>query len=326
MSQLRKIAIFGVCAKDDPTVDTGHIANESTTQATGNIGRVILGKLNMAKRFDVRVISRKGSPAGLELGEDVVFVDYQSQTSFVEAIRGYHVVINALSVTAVREHHAILDAVLEAQVPRFYPATYGAPPPAAGRAISLLRDIPFMDTRRQIQHRVESAVIEGKVTYTTLRGGAWLETVLPLPVMFSLPQRKFFMHGYPDTEFSYGSRDLYAEALIKTLEMPEEETANRNFEVELFRVSQRRMLKLIQETFPTLEWEVVPADCEERYTKALKAMRSGKMDTAQHGALMSKICLDPDAAPLPARNDNDLLGVRRVTDEEVKQMLLQLQS
>jgi hypothetical protein len=40
-----------------------------------------------------------------------------------------------------------------------------------------------------------------------------------------------------------------------------------------------------------------------------------------HAGIMSKICLDPDVAPLPARNDNDKLGVKRLTDDEFKQML-----
>ncbi|KAH8169744.1 NAD(P)H-binding domain-containing protein [Sarocladium implicatum] len=303
MTQRKKIAIFG---------------------ATGNIGRIFQRKLREAGNFDVRVIGREGSSTPVEPGLEVVRVDYTSQTSLVEAIRGFDVVINALAVTAGQVHHAVLDAVIEAKVPRYYPAGWGSPSPAEGRALSLLRDIPWKDTGRQIQHRVETAAIEGKLTYTVLRGGAWLESVLPVPMMFSLSQRKFFMHANPDTEFSFSSKELFAEALITILGMPEEETANRNFEVELFRTSQRRVLELLREEFPESDWDVISSDTEERYAKALEAMRSGKMGPEIHGGLLSKICLDPDVAPLPSRNDNELLGVRRATDEEVKQMLLRL--
>jgi uncharacterized protein YbjT (DUF2867 family) len=230
------------------------------SQGTGNIGRVMLSKLKEAKEFDLRVITRLDSTKAESPGVETVKVDYESQDSLVGVIRGCDIVVNALSVMANQAHYAVLDAVIEAQVPRYYPSDWGSHPPAEGRALPLLQAIPWIDTRRRINYLVETAAIEGKLTYTSLKGGAWLETVLKLPVMFSLPERKFLMHKYPDTDYSYSSKDMYAEALLNALRLPDEETKNRYFEVELYRVSQRRTLELLRQAYPDIEFEQVSAE------------------------------------------------------------------
>lgn len=281
-------------------------------------------KLKETKEFDLRILSRNGS-SDADAGVETVQVDYESQDSLVGAIRGYDVVINALSVMAGQAHHAVLDAVIEAQVPRYYPSDWGSHPPAQGRAVPLLQAVPFLDTRRQIEHRVETAAVEGKLTYASLRGGVWLEAFLAMPVQFSLPERKFFMHKYPDVEFSFASKEIYVQGLVNALRLPDEETKNRHFEVELFRASQRKTQELLRQALPELEMEEVAADSEERCAKTLESMKKGESSLEARAGLMSKICLDPEVVPLPARNDNEALGVKRVTEEEFKQILRELQ-
>jgi uncharacterized protein YbjT (DUF2867 family) len=286
----------------------------------------MLSKLLGAKEFDIRVISRQGSSNTVPAGAEAVLVDYESQESLVDAIRGYDTVINVISTMASKGHSAILDAVLEAQIPRYYPADFGSRPPAEGRAIQLLKMMPPLDVARTIHYRIENATLEGKLTYTSLRGGAWIETVLSIPLMYSIAERKFFMHKYPDAQTSYASKEIYVTALLNVLRMPDEETKNRCYEIELFRVSQRRTLELLREALPDIDFEVVPADVEERFGKAMEAIRSGTMNPEVHAGLMSKICLDPEVAPLPGRNDNEAVGVRHATDEEFKELLLKYQS
>jgi uncharacterized protein YbjT (DUF2867 family) len=295
-------------------------------QGTGTLGRVILSKLLGAKEFDIRVISRQGSSSTIPTGAEAVQVDYDSQASLVSAIRGFDTVINVVSTMATKGHFAILDAVLEAQIPRYYPADFGSRPPAEGRAVQLLKMMPPLDVSRTIHDRIQNAVLEGKLTYTSLRGGAWIETVLQLPLMYSIAERKFFMHNYPDVEFSFASKDVYATALLNVLRLPDEETKNRCYEVELFRVSQQRTLELLREALPDVSFEVVSVDIEVRFGKAMEAMRSGTMSPEVHAGIMSKICLDPDAAPLPGRNDNKTVGVKHATDEDFKGLLIKYQS
>lgn len=279
-----------------------------------------MAKLAEAKDYDLRVLCRKDSSSPRNAVVRYVEVDYTSRDSLVAAIDGCDAVVNTLSVMASVEQHAVLDAVIEAQIPRYFPANWGWWPPATGSAISLLQAMPFMDTRRQINYRVETAAVEGKLTYTSLVGGAWLETFFQVPVMMSLPEGKFFIHRNPDAELSYTSKKMCAEALVGALKKPEE-TKNRHLEVELIRISQTKALELVRAALPGVEIEVVQSNYEERYGNSLEAMRTGAMSVEAHGGLLSKIFFDPDASHLSLRNDNELLGVKSASDEDFMHMV-----
>lgn len=97
----------------------------------GNLGHCIAQSL-IKKKAKVRGLVRRGSqnatiPWLKDLGVEIVEVDYLNRPEMVQACRGSSCVVSALS--GLREgiidaQKSLLDAAVEAQVPRFIPSDF----------------------------------------------------------------------------------------------------------------------------------------------------------------------------------------------------------
>ncbi|MEK6312305.1 MAG: NmrA family NAD(P)-binding protein [Curtobacterium sp.] len=99
--------------------------------ATGDLGhRIVREILGLGAR--VRVLTRGGAAADRLSADDrveVVSASYDDHPALVSAVRGVDVVVSALSGTRtviVDAQRALLDAAVEAGVPRFVPSDYSA--------------------------------------------------------------------------------------------------------------------------------------------------------------------------------------------------------
>ena len=104
--------------------------------ATGNLGPTIVQALIDAG-FDVTILSSSGNTSGLPVAAKTVKVDYSSQDSLVNALKGQDVFISAIPQHDTQP--ALIDAAitLDAQLDRG-PAVDRAPhtpPPVRGLAV-----------------------------------------------------------------------------------------------------------------------------------------------------------------------------------------------
>jgi hypothetical protein len=137
----------------------------------------------------------------------------------------------------------------------------------------------------------------------------------------SVPKGVFYMHEYPDFEFGLTSRAFFGMALVEALKRPEE-TKNKHMDVHLARLSQNRALQLTREALPNTEIKVIPASCDERYQQGMAKLAAGEMDELVFADIFSKCIFDPETNTPPDLVANDSLGLRMLTDEEMKDLLV----
>ena len=93
--------------------------NIAIAGATGNLGPAIVQSLVDAG-FNVTILSQSGKTNNLPSAAKTVKVDYSSQTSLIDALRGQDVFISA--VPKHDSQPALIDAAIAAGVKRFIPS------------------------------------------------------------------------------------------------------------------------------------------------------------------------------------------------------------
>jgi hypothetical protein len=172
----------------------------------------------------------------------------------------------------------------------------------------------------RVNEEVGRAAQQGKITYTTIGGGPWFEYVMEYPSLMSMPQRVFTIHETPDFVFGVSSRATFGAALVSVLNHLVE-TENRHLNVNLALLSQNQALQLGREALPGEEVKTIRASYEKRYRSGLKRVLSGASDKLAFADVLSKCMFDPTVNVQPEHLDNDLLGIKLATDDEVRDML-----
>jgi hypothetical protein len=223
-------------------------------------------------------------------------------------------VVNVLGDRApVEGHFTVLRAVLAADIKRYIPSQWGNTPNTEA-----LGAVPFLQSKLGVNKEVEKAAQQGSVTFTTIAGGPWFEYLFEHPGMMSMPERAFLMHESPDFVFGVSSRETFAAALVGVLDNLAG-TENKHLNVNLALLSQNQALRLAQESLPGEEIKTIPRSYDERYKTGLEKVLSGVTDTFSD--VLSKVIFDPKVNVQPVYLDNDMLGVKLATDEEIRDLL-----
>ncbi|KAL2212395.1 NAD(P)-binding protein [Sarocladium strictum] len=286
---------------------------------TGRLGSVLVQALIDADNYEIRLVLRPGidyqSPNSQIM---VVRADRTSEPALTSALRGCDVVVNVLGDRApVEGHFTVLRAVLVAGIKRYIPSQWGNTPNTEA-----LGAVPFLQSKLGVNKEVEKAAQQGSVTFTTIAGGPWFEYLFEHPGMMSMPERVFLMHESPDVVFGVSSRETFAAALVGVLDNLED-TKNKHLNVNLALLSQKQALKLAQEALPGEVIKTIPRSYDERYKTGLEKVLSGVTDTHTFSDVLSKVIFDPKVNVQPGYLDNDMLGVKLATDEEIRELLRQ---
>ncbi|KAL3485663.1 hypothetical protein BJX62DRAFT_242745 [Aspergillus germanicus] len=283
---------------------------------TGSLGRVIVQALLAAGEFEIRLITRQETTTKTQIaGVTTTIADRSSTGDLTRAFHGCDVVVNVLGDhTPHQEHITVLDAAIAANVPRYVPSQWGNTP-----RLEALQAIPFIRSKFDITDLVEKAAREGKITFTSISGGPWIEYVMEFPTLMSVPQRTFYMHERPDFEFGICSRKMFADALVAALRKGGG-TENRHLHVDLARLSQNQALELTRKALPNEEIKTVQASFEDRYKSGLEKVLAGAGDNFAFADVLSKCIYDPASNTQPAKLDNEMLGLKMATKDELLEL------
>ncbi|KAL3441333.1 hypothetical protein BJX65DRAFT_313930 [Aspergillus insuetus] len=283
---------------------------------TGSLGRVIVQALLAAGEFDIRLVTRQETANKIQItGATTIVADRSSATDLTHAFLGCDVVVNVLGDhTPHQEHISVLDAAIAANIPRYVPSQWGNTP-----RLEALQAIPFIRSKFEIVDMVEKAAREGKITFTSISGGPWIEYIMEFPTLMSVPLRTFHMHERPDFEFGICSRKMFADALVAALRKGGE-TENRHLHVDLARLSQNQALELTMKALPNEEIKTVQASFEDRYESGLAKVLAGASDKFAFADVLSKCMFDPASNTQPARLDNEMLGLKMATEGDLLEL------
>ncbi|RAL08043.1 aromatic alcohol reductase [Aspergillus homomorphus CBS 101889] len=294
------------------------IKNVTAIGASGTLGAIALKKLLEAGKFNVTVIRRAGSTSTFPANVKVIDVDYSSLASLKSAFQGQDAVISFVPTFAADAQKAFVDAAIESGVSRFIPSEF-----SANLANPKARTLPTFIPKVKLQeYLIEKAKGSG-LTYTFIYGGGWLDAGSHRSFLISSTGDTTNRYDGGDVLFSASTLDTVADAILSTLDHLEE-TRNRAVHVHSLVTTQNRLLALAKEVAPEKSWDTVDFKLDDLIAKSDTRLAKGITDFETFAPYILRAIFDPDFGAYYEKTDNELLGIKEASDQEVREIIRNL--
>ncbi|CZR42683.1 related to 2`-hydroxyisoflavone reductase [Fusarium proliferatum ET1] len=279
----------------------------------GMLGTAILEQL-VRSGYAVTLLSRDPSNIeGVPSDVKVVQVDYSSKDSLVQALKGQDAAIATLGGAALAGQKLIIDASIEAGVKRYIPSDFGSftTDPKA-------RDLPAIQVMAEIQGYLREKANSGALEYTIFSTGAFLEYVLASPFVADLKNHSMELYDKGVHKFSSTSVSTIGKAITNALKVPDA-TKNRNLLIHEAVFTQAKILELAKKHSPPgTQWTVTQVDAQEALDRGIELINSDPTNPHAAFPLIKAAVLSGKYRAAYDTVDNELLGIRLLTDEEIE--------
>ncbi|KAK7413266.1 hypothetical protein QQX98_007854 [Neonectria punicea] len=248
--------------------------------ATGRIGGAFAKALLQTGKHTVTALTRSDSKGQLPEGIKAVKLDYDNESSIVEALKGQQFLVITLSVQAPQDLHGrIAVAAAKAGVPYVMPNAYGYPIDK--------ENYDEEDTfAAAVLAQIEKVEALGLST-VVLSCGLWYEWSLALGEQwfgFTIKDRKVTMIDDGKRILTVSTWDQCGRALAALLSLPESgpspcvgDYKNGRVLINSFRVSQRDMLDSLHRVMGTTnsDWDITYESVEKRMKDGTEELKQG---------------------------------------------------
>ncbi|KAI9659032.1 MAG: hypothetical protein M1821_001992 [Bathelium mastoideum] len=242
---------------------------------SGSLGAPLLQGLLSSLQFTVSALVRSSSTAipylrtlpNLYL---ITISDSYPYSDLVAAFQGQDVVVSALTTLVASDQVRFIDAAIEGGVKRFVASEYGlnnANPKAQG-----LNSV--FGGKGKVQEYLRKKEREG-LTWSSITCGMWISWSMQHKFLGLRPAEKHMIF-WDDGKglFSATTLDNTVRAVINSLLLPSERTANRSLFIQDFATSQAELLAAI-EKISGEKWSVETVDSEAIIHDANKRLAEG---------------------------------------------------
>ncbi|RSL68372.1 hypothetical protein CEP54_002860 [Fusarium duplospermum] len=269
--------------------------------ASGDLGSHVFKKF-AASKFTIKVLKRAGSESTFPEGTEVVEVDYASVDSLTAALKGQDAVVSTLTTLAAGAQETLIDAAVAAGVKRFIPSEFGS-----NLDIPSVRALPLFGAK-------------GKISYTFVYNSVFLDWGLAHNFFVDFSKAEATLIDGGNAEFSTTSLDSVADAVVGVASHPEE-TKNRVVYIQDAVLTQKKVLELAKKANPDKTWTVKEAVLDDLINTANERLAKGLLDWETFGAYLYRAIYDPASVAKFPKLDNELLGLKGKTDEEVYELI-----
>ncbi|KAH6957746.1 hypothetical protein BKA56DRAFT_637645 [Ilyonectria sp. MPI-CAGE-AT-0026] len=290
--------------------------NIAVVGGTGDLGSYVVRSLAGSSDFTVTVLTRGSKKSDIG-GVKYAVVDYDDVSALTAVLHGQDAVVSVVPGQYSELQIKIIEAAIAAKVSLFIPSEFGS-----DNTNSNTRKLPLMKAKVAVDEYLKESAAAGKISYSRIVGGPFVEWMFTDERMMPIKERKFFIHDGGDVRFSMTRMGDYGEAIVGVLKNAEA-TKNRTVYVESFKATQNHLLSLAKEVLGG-EWQVEHADTEANYAVAEKRLFAGEFDMSVISPLVFKTVFTPgyggDIDPI----DNDLVGIKRMTDDDLMAVIKSL--
>ncbi|KAH8434151.1 aromatic alcohol reductase [Aspergillus melleus] len=287
--------------------------NITIIAASGTLGSVVLKKLLDVGTFTVTVLRRAGSSSSFPDTVKVLDVDYSSHESLKCAFAGQDIVLSFVPTVAAESQIALINAAAEAGVSRFIPSEY-----SANLDNEKARTLPIFRPKVKVQEHLVEMAKRSTLTYTFIYGGAWLDAGSSRSFVLDFSGQNTCLYDGGDVPFSATTLGSVAEAVISTLTHLDQ-TRNRSVFVHSLVTTQKHLVSLAKEVAPELSWDTTTSiKLDDLTAKSDKRLAQGLLDFETFSPYIFRAIFDPSFGGVYSRTDNQLLGIREASDEDVK--------
>ncbi|KAK2615159.1 hypothetical protein N8I77_001934 [Diaporthe amygdali] len=276
-------------AKDQPTGFVNRIEKVAIVGASGTIGSYFTEGLLRTGKHTITALTREGSKSKLPEGVHSVAINYDDESTLVNAMKGQQFLIITLpAMVAKGTESKLIRAAAEAGVPYVMPNAYGPDPVNEKMMTENLIGLPFVQARKEIEQL-------GVSSWVAFACGFWYEwSILGSANCYGCDVNKREMTFYDDgeekittTTWDQCGRGIAAFLSLKLY--PEDENdkepaisnwANKALYISSFRVSQKDMFESVKKATGTTDkdWKIGYVGSEERFKEGQEAMKRGDRD------------------------------------------------
>lgn len=291
------------------------IKNVVIAGASGALGSVVFKKFVESGKYNIRVLKRAGSESTFPAGTDVVEVDYNSYDSLKSALQGQDALVSTLTTLAADAQFKLVDAAIDAGVARLVPSEFGS-----NLDVPSVRALPVFATKVKLQDYIIEKSKSTPVTYTFVYNSVFLDWAIQhnFLVDFSKPNPPLIDGG--NAEFSTTTLASVADAVVGLLDHSEE-TKNRVVYIHDTVTTQNKLLDLARKAAPEKTWNPVEVKLDDLTAQADERLAKGLFDMQTFAPYLFRAVLGPDSKAKFEKTDNELLGVKGVTEEDILEIL-----
>ncbi|KAL5610804.1 hypothetical protein FOBRF1_006921 [Fusarium oxysporum] len=289
--------------------------NVAVAGASGDLGSHVFKKLVESNKFNLTVLKRAGSSSTFPEGIKVIEVDYESVDSLTAAIKGQEVVVSTLTTTAAETQSTLIDAAVAAGVQRFIPSEFGS-----NLHIPSVRKLPIYGAKVAVQHKLIGLAKEGKISYTFVYNSVFLDWGLNHNFFLDFEKSEATIFDGGDTEFSTTSLDSVGDGVVGVLRHPSE-TQNRVVYIQDTVLTQNKILDITKQLNPERNWTVKHVKIDDLTVKSDERVAKGIFDWETLAPYLYRAIYDPKSIPKFPELDNELLGVKGLSEEQVKEFI-----
>lgn len=288
--------------------------NVAIAGAAGSLGSAVFKQL-AASDLKVRVLRRLGSKSTYPAGTDVVDVDFESVDSLKAALEGQDAVVATLASESIAAQQTLIDASVAAGVKRFIPSDFGS-----NLDNPKTRALPVYMQKVKIQeYLVEKSKVTG-LSYTVVYNSAFLDWGLQKGFILKTSDGKPTIIDGGDLEFSATTLKTIGDAVVALMAHPEE-TKNRAVYIEDIKVTQNKLLALAKKVAPEKSWQPQHVKLDDMVAAADARLAQGLFDMQTFAPYLFRAVLDPAYGGNFTKTDNELLGVRGKTEQDIIDIL-----
>ncbi|KAE9367246.1 NAD(P)-binding protein [Stipitochalara longipes BDJ] len=283
--------------------------------ASGNLGPHVLKALVDAN-FQVTVLTRSNKPGAYDASVKVVEVDYTSVESLAAALKGIDALVSTVGHEGIEKQTLLIDASVAAGVKRFIPSEYGS-----CTTNPKLAAFPIYAPMFKIKNYLQEKAKEGKLTWTVLACGSFLEFLFGQPLFLDFANHKAILYDEGDNRTSSTSLANIGKAVAGILKNAKA-TENKIVRVSEVILTQNKLIKIAEELRPDIKWETSKVQTSASLKEGLDGVGAGDFSMPVLMKILAGTALAGDTyGSAYDETDNELLGVKELTEEGLKKLV-----
>lgn len=236
--------------------------------------------------------------------------------SLTSALKGIDGLVSTVAGTAVENQTVLIDAAIAAGVKRFIPSEYGT-----CTTSPKVEAIPFYAPVFKIKQYLEEKAKAGQLTWTVLACGAFLDFLFGGPMFLDFANHKATLFDGGDNRLSITSMANVGKAIAGILRNFEA-TKNKVVRTSEAILTQNGLLKIAEELRPDIKWEISKAQTSAILKEGLDGLEAGDFSMPVIMKILTGTAFGGDSyGSAYDKTDNELLGVKDLTDAELKKLV-----
>lgn len=306
-------------------MSSNHIKTIAIVGAGGQQGKWIVEELVKTGKHDVTALTRADSESKFPEGVKSAIVDYDNESTIVDALKGKDCLIITMAVTAPRDSQAkLIRAAGEAGVPWVMPNEWGNDYTSEDVAKETFIGMGILASRKMIEDI-------GKSSWVGIACGFWYEYSLgasELTYGFNHRKREVTFYDDGNTKIDTSTWPFVGKAVAALLSLPIESSSgpslsdwrNKMVRVAEFETSQKDMFESVKRITNTTDkdWTIKHEPAKERWEAGVKEFDGGKGNRRGFGKLLYARIFFPDGSGnfSPRGLDNEKLGLGKMDFDE----------